>query len=770
MLSRAHPRTLAAALLACWACLVGCERAPESPDGDTGPPPPTTTHADAPLSYVGRESCVDCHHAQHNSFVRSHHDLAMQPATPDTVLGDFHDAALEHFGVTSRFFRRDGAFLVETDGPDGQMREYQVRYTFGVTPLQQYLVEFPGGRLQVLPLCWDSRPASQGGQRWFHLYPDEPIPAGDILHWTGPNQNWNFMCAECHSTDLHKGYDLATDSFDTTWNEIDVSCEACHGPGSAHVSWAHLAGEGAQAADAFEADLTVDLGNRDAWPWRFEEGAVTATRATPRTNHSEIETCARCHSRRSVLTEDYQHGNPILNSHLVSMLTEPEYFADGQVLEEDYVYGSFIQSKMYTAGVTCTECHGPHSAKLIVDGNALCYQCHQQTAFGEESHHHHPGGFGDPGTNCVDCHMPERYYMVVDGRRDHSFRVPRPNLSAKTGSPNACNMCHDDQDADWAAAWVVEWYGEDRRQEWHFGEALHAGRRRLPTAGALLTRLANDPEQPAIARATGLALLPAYAGDRFEPTVRAALADADPMVRLGALNALAGANPRLRVQLGAAQLEDPVLAVRAEAARVLAPAINDATAPAVRTAFDKAAAEFVGTQMASAERPESHINLAVYYTDRAMLDDAEREYRTALRLDPASIPASVNLADLRRLQGRDAEGEEILRDALKRTPQNPVARHALGLTLIRLNRHEEALVELERAYEWGPEDARHGYVLGIALDSLGMPDRALDVLRETLDAHPYDRDILAALSEMCRARGMSEEAGEYARRLAALTE
>jgi predicted CXXCH cytochrome family protein len=739
-----------------------------SPEGQ---PAPGGTAPTAPARFVGRAACAECHGAEHDRWLGSHHDLAMQEATAETVLGDFGGATLEHFGVTSRFFTRDGGYFVETDGPDGSVGEYRVVYTFGVTPLQQYLVEFPGGRLQSLPLCWDTRPAGEGGQRWFHLYPEEPIPAADELHWTGRNQNWNFMCAECHSTDLRKHYDPGADAFDTAWSEIDVSCEACHGPGSAHVDWARAAGEGATAADAAEAGLGVGLTRVEAWPWAFTEGSPTAVRAAERTEHTEIEACARCHSRRAALTDDYTHGRPLLDTHRLSLLTDPEYFADGQILGENYEHGSFLQSRMYGAGVTCAECHDPHTARLVAEGDALCSRCHQADVFDAAAHHRHPGGAGAPGTSCVDCHMPVRTYMVVDDRRDHSFRVPRPDLSERLGTPNACNACHTEESAAWAAARVAEWFGEGRRGEWHYGEALHAGRGGLPGAGALLLRLANDAQQPAIARATGFTLLTPAAGPGFADAVRAGLGDADPIVRLGALQAVAAVAPEQRLGLAGALLEDAVLAVRAEAARVLAGSVGP-DAP-VRGAFERAGADFVASQMASAERPESRVNLGVYFTDRAVfdraaLDRAEAEYRAALRLDPASIPASVNLADLRRLQGRDAEGERILRDALKLTPQNAGARHALGLTLIRLGRRDEALAELERAYAWGPESPRHGYVLAVALDSLGEPERALEVMRSTLAAHPDDREVLGALAGMCQARGLHLEAEAYLARLGAL--
>ncbi len=353
-----------------------------------------TTSSTQESTYLGRDACLACHQAEFDAHAGSHHDLAMQPATAETVLGDFDNAEFVYFGVVSRFFTRDGNFYIKTDSPDGGLREYRVEYTFGVDPLQQYLVALPGGRLQALPLCWDTRPRAEGGQRWFHLYPDEAILPGDELHWTGRNQNWNFSCAECHSTNLHKGYDLSTDTFHTTWSEVDVSCEACHGPGSGHVAWAEEAGEGANKADALDAGLVINLPDEDGGKWRFLPGAPTAVRSTPRSVRTEVEMCARCHSLRAALTDEYQHGAPILDSHRVSLLTAPEYFPDGQVLEEDYVYGSFLQSRMYAAGVTCTDCHDPHTAQLRATGDALCFQCHQPTVFGVESHSRHPSAGG----------------------------------------------------------------------------------------------------------------------------------------------------------------------------------------------------------------------------------------------------------------------------------------------------------------------------------------------------------------------------------------
>ncbi|MBK7404128.1 MAG: hypothetical protein IPJ41_05725 [Phycisphaerales bacterium] len=667
-----RPGRAAWAAMAAWAvALGGCSRAREDP--------PSDGVARAPAAYVGRSGCAECHERESSRWQGSHHDMAMDVATPETVLGDFDDARLEHFGVTSRMYRSGGRPMVETDGPDGALHEYEVKYVFGVFPLQQYLVEFPGGRLQTLPLCWDARPAGEGGQRWFHIYPDEPIPAGDELHWTGVNQNWNHMCAECHSTNLRKGYDATNSTFATTWSEIDVSCEACHGPGSTHVAWARAEATGRSGPGGGSEGLAVDL-RGDGGVWIADPGSPTARRSTPRASHAEIEMCARCHSRRGALVDGAAPGGPLLDSHRVSLLDEGLYFADGQIEDEVYVYGSFLQSRMFGAGVTCTDCHDPHTARVVASGNALCAKCHQPAVFDTPAHHHHAGGPGTAGTNCVDCHMPVRTYMLVDDRRDHSFRVPRPDLSDRLGTPNACQACHGDQSPAWAAERVAEWFGPERRSEWRFGEALHAGREGLAGAGALLERLIADGTQPAIARASGLELLQPWPGSELDEAVRSGAADAEGLVRMAAADAAMGLDPGERFAAIGSLLADPLLGVRVAAARSLASSVDGSTPGAARSAFERAAAEYVASELANAERAAPHVNLGGFYTDRGMIAEAEQEYRTAMRLEPWFSPAAVNLADLERAQGRDDRAETVLREFLKRSPRDAAARHALGLT------------------------------------------------------------------------------------------
>ena len=720
-----------------------------------------TPGSNTDAAYVGRQACTECHAEQAKAWTGSHHDLAMQEPSEKTVLGDFNQTTVTFHGVNSTFFRRDRDFFVRTDGPDGKLQDYRIAYTFGVDPLQQYLVALPGGRLQALGLAWDARSKSEGGQRWFHLYPDWPLRAGDPLHWTGRSQNWNSQCAECHSTNLRKNFDLEKDAFATVWSEIDVSCEACHGPGSAHVHQKRAAGSASPRKDGrgLTVRLDVDGGGR----WVHEDGAPTARwKGAPRT-WAEVETCAACHSRRQVIAAEWKPGRPFLDGYRLRLLDTGFYHADGQIDEEVYVYGSFIQSRMYRAGVTCSDCHDPHSLELKVPGNALCGQCHQPETFDTPTHHHHPSGTAS--AQCVTCHMPAKTYMVVDPRRDHGFRIPRPDLSSKLDVPNACTSCHADRSVAWAATAIETWYGSDRRREPNFGTALHAGRRAELGAGNALAAVIADPAQPAIARATALTLLPGDASPRSIDALRAGLADANPLVRTAALRPLSFFPPPQRLAAAGRLLDDPIRGVRIEAARTLAGIPWQQADPETRKAFDRAGRELVAAELASAERPESHLNLGVFYAEQRRFSEAMAAYRTAMRLEPSFVAAYVNLADLYRFQGNEGEAEAVLRRALDTVPDAASAHHALGLLLARQRRLEEAVESLARAAALRPENIRYGYVYGIALNSAGRGDLAVDVLESLQQHRPTDRDLLFALATINRDRGKRERAVHYAKLL-----
>lgn len=720
----------------------------------------------APPTFVGAAACGACHTAELAAWRGSHHDLAMQEATATTVLGNFDDATFPYGNVVSRFFRRDGKFFVNTDGPDGKLKDFEIRYVFGVYPLQQYLIAFPDGRLQALGIAWDSRPKDKGGQRWFHLYPDRALKAGNPLHWTGIDQTWNFQCAECHSTELRKNYDAANNRYATTWAEIDVACEACHGPGSAHVTWANQRATASSKGQDRDNGLTVHFDERAGVHWALDPATGNAKRSTPRTSAKELETCGMCHSRSAKIAEPWRPGQSLLQTHLPSLLEDGLFEADGKSLDEVYNYAPFRQSKMFMAGVSCSDCHNPHSLKLVAEGNAVCEQCHDGEKFAAASHHHHQEG--SAGSRCVSCHMPIKTYMQVDPRHDHGFRVPRPDESVRFGTSNACNDCHQDKDAAWAAAAIERWFGPERKGFQTWTETFAAARDDKLEAAPLLLKLAADTNAPSIARATVLENLAEFPRREALATAQRAVADPDPLVRLAGLRALQPYPVDQIWPMANRLLTDPVLAVRIEAASLLADTPQDRMTADDRAKLSRALDEYIEAQRVNADRPEHRVNLAGLYLRQQRFTDAEAELNAARRLDPSFVPADVTLAQLHAQQGRNGDGERLLREALIANPGNADLHHALGLNLVRQRRPAEALPELARAAQIAPANARYTYVYAIALNSTGKPGEAIATLEASHVRHPADRDTLFALVTINRDLGNRDAALSWARQLVAL--
>ena len=728
--------------------------------------PPALSSTTSPVpeaKFVGAAQCATCHEQENALWRGSHHQLAMLPAANSTVLGNFNRASFNNNGVTSTFFRKGERFMVNTDGPDGMLRDYEIKYTFGVYPLQQFLIPMPGGRLQALGIAWDTRPKDRGGQRWFFLYPGQKITYQDARHWTGIDQNWNYMCGDCHSTNLRKNYDAGTRTFATSYSEIDVACEACHGPGSNHVAWAKKQGDWKTFANE---GLTIALDDRNGVEWPIDLVTGNARRSSPRHSEREIQMCARCHARRGEIHEDYVHGQPVGDDYRVALLDEDHYFPDGQIKEEDYEYGSFIQSRMFHAGVTCSDCHEPHSLKLRAEGNGVCQQCHSAQKYDSPSHHFHQAG--SAGAQCVACHMPTRTYMVVDPRRDHSIRIPRPDLSVKLGTPNACTNCHTDRSAKWALDSVNKWYGHAPKGFQRFAEILNAGSVGAPGAQQSLKGLVSDSEQPAIARATALSMLSQFAPPLSDTAVHAGVADDSALVRRAAAHALSNTDPSGSANTLAPLLSDPVRAVRIETAEVLGSLPAEDLPADVSAAFSRATDEYVAAQELNADRPEAHLNLGLLYARQNHPDEAEAQLKIAISLDPGFAAAAVNLADLYREQNRDEEGERVLNDAISRSPNDASLEHALGLLMVRQKRNARGLDLLATAARNDPGNPRYAYVYAVALNDAGQTHAAIAALESSVKVHPYDRDSLAALVDFSERAGDPAKALTYARRLGEL--
>ena len=696
-----------------------------------------------PAGYVGAAACGTCHATEARAWRASHHAGAMQPATATTVAGHFDGSHITVRGVTSTFLRRSGNYWIRTQGHDGRTRDFRIAYSFGVYPLQQYLTPLPGGRLQALTVAWDARPKAAGGQRWYSLYPGETITPGDALHWTSRNFTWNSNCAECHSTAVVRGYDLTTDRWHTSISDLDVGCEACHGPGQRHARWAR----GTQAArDLPNHGFARSLRNTSGGYWGgFDAGGIRQW-VGPKRGDTELETCAPCHSRRLNLADGPQNANTpgaFHNGYSLSLLDDGLYFADGQIRDEVFETGSFLQSKMHGAGVTCSDCHEPHGLKLRAPGNATCAACHDAARFDTPAHTHHAAG---PATQCVTCHMPTRTYMGVHQRHDHSIRLPAPALAARIGSPDPCSTCHKDRSPDWLAARITQWTSHVSRARVSAARAIAAGFRNEAGAGDALRAATADKALPPIARATALSLLGGWPSAESRAAVAMAIADADPLMRLGAARALGGFAPSDRLA-GAPLLSDPARSVRTEAGRQMAALPPGRVPPQLAISRGQAEAEWIAAQAASAQRPESHINLASFWAEKGDAAKAGAALRTALRLEPDFLPGLLNLADLYRALGQDAKARPLLERAVARQPRDADALFAYALMLVREGDRVGAVAALRQATALRPQDAQIACATATALRDAGQSDEALALLRAYQTRYGADRGITALLAQ-----------------------
>ena len=707
--------------------------------------------------YVGSKRCQDCHSTEYDLWQGSHHDLAMQLPSSDTVLGDFNNATFNYNGITTTFFKRDDKFYVRTDGEDGELQEFPVAYVFGVDPLQQYLLPLSRGRWQALSVAWDARPKQKGGQRWYHLYPDEKIDFKDPLHWTGPYQNWNTRCAECHSTDLQKNYSGDTRSFSTTFEEIDVSCEACHGTGQQHVKLA----EAGKLNNVHKSGFPTALSQRGQWA--FREQSPIARRNTALTTRAQIDNCGRCHARRGTLG-DYHYGADLLDTHRLSMPQSPAYYHDGQILDEVYVYGSFVQSKMHQAGVVCSNCHEPHSLKLRAEKNGVCAQCHKPEVYDSVQHHHH--STNSAGAECANCHMPESTYMGVDPRRDHSMRVPRPDLSIVMDTPNACNQCHTDKKPQWALEALRKWGTNFRDTSTHparsFLQADLGDGRSLPT----LAQLATDETVAAIWRANAMEALGNFGGRDALQTATQLLYSEDSLLRVSTVRAIAFLPLHQRFALLQPLMDDDITSVRMEVATSLAGVPLDQIKPEQAEALLKLFREYEHIQQQHLDMPGVQLQLGIFYSGRGDLPAAEKAYRESIYLNPQLIPALLNLADLLRAQTRDDEAREILLGALNTAPEHGPTLHALGLLETRTENTTLAMDYLRRAAERENNGTRHRFVYAIALHDLGKPQQAIKELLALLKAVPQSQEVLLALANYNAELGERERARSFAAKLA----
>lgn len=705
--------------------------------------------------YTGRASCIECHKKEDDLWKGSHHDMAMDTATSGTVLGNFDNYEFRHRGRTHRMFRRDGKFFINTNGPDGEFRDFQVAYTFGFTPLQQYLVPFEGGKLQCLPIAWDTEK-----KKWFHLgdtvYKGQDIKPDNWLYWTNQAQNWNGMCADCHSTNLKKNYNPQTGAFHTTWSEIDVSCEACHGPASEHIKWANLP-EGSRPQDV-NTGLIVKTRNLD--------------------NKELLNLCARCHSRRAIMSDYHNDNADLLNYMVPQLIRTPVYHADGQILEEDYEYASFTQSKMFEKGIKCSDCHDSHSARTLKDDNELCMKCHRPDLYNSPSHHFHKvtgaGGKhlvnrGKPayeqgtGAQCVNCHMVGKFYMGNDYRRDHSFRIPRPDLTQKIGTPNACNDCHTDKSTAWSQGYIEKWYGVKKRP--HYGETFAAANRGDPGAVTDLILYAENELFPLMVRATAVDLLSGYDDSLSRRAIEKALSDPASLVRHAAINGFQPENIQSFEKLLTPLLNDPVRGIRTEAAIKLSTVHEDQLSGPVKKARKAALQEYVNVNLYMTDFPGGNYNLGILYANAGDMEKAGEYYRAALKADNLFYMAKVNLASVYNVQGRNDDAEKLLREVLIENPEITQVNYSLALLMAEEGKIDESRIYFLKAMKLLPLEPRIVYNLGLLENSQGNQGKAEEYLLRALKTEPDNFDFLYAICTFYIEHKQNAKAVGYARQI-----
>ena len=634
----------------------------------------TKTNTQYVDGYVGDKACVDCHQTEVELWQGSHHDLAMQIANETTVLGDFNNINTTIDGVEYFFFKKDNDFIVRIIEIDNSEKEYKIDYTFGVTPLQQYLVDFDKGKKQVLRVTWDVI-----DKKWYHQYKGDKIAPHDWLHWTKGAQNWNTMCAECHSTNLKKNYSIEDDSFDTSYSSINVNCESCHGPAEKHLKWAENETE--------DKDTYI---------------------LTGRNQKEQLNACATCHARRVKLTENYTPGENFEDQYMVQNITDNFYHGDGQIDEEDYVLGSFMQSKMYAEGVKCNDCHNAHSLKLKFEGNKLCLQCHVPANYETEQHYFHEQN--TEASLCINCHMTGKDYMGNDFRRDHSFRIPRPDQSEKFDTPNACINCHKDKTNQWAAKAIIENYGEKRAA--HFSDALLLSTQENINSAQReeLNNFINDLKYPEIARATVIENL-VYKQQEDYASLVVALNDSSAIVRYNALLKFRNLTPQERVSIALKHMNDTIKLVRIGAAQLVIGLDENTLTGLDKSNFLTARNELETMLFSNADFSNGRMQLGDYYLQNNNIEKAIENYEMALYKDNLLLPVYSNLATAYSMVNNFEKASKTIDTWIELDPENGRPHYLKGLLNFENNNNELAINELLIAIKLDSKDTRSMYNL-----------------------------------------------------------
>ena len=665
----------------------------------------------APVSQVApaSETCRECHVAEYEAWRTSHHALAERAVDGKidrTAFDPVH--AFKAGSKTNEARFHDGEFQIVTLGSKTNLEAYPVERVIGVEPVRQFLTSVKNGRWQVQEDSYDPK-----SDQWFDVFGADDRQPGEWGHWTGRGMNWNSTCAECHNTRLQKNYDDATDSYRTTMDEMAVGCGACHASLTEHAAW------------------------QQAHPGGKEKDPTVARPAPAQT----LGTCGSCHSRREDLTGHFAPGQSFFDEYQMQILDETDtWFADGQVHGEDYELASFLGSRMSQRGVICIDCHNPHSAKTLLSGNDLCMRCHNGSFSNapiilppEHSHH----SVASAGNQCIACHMPVTVYMQRHARHDHGFTIPDPLLTRELGIPNACNRCHTDKSADWAAASTEKWYGQ--KMERHTRERtrwMAAAQKGDDSAKAHLIEMLAPERESFYWRAAAAGLLWRWSEDAsVKKSLLASLKDDHPLVREKAINSL---------EPLADSGDDGVTTA-------LRPMLNDASrnvrvaaAWSLRASLDMqsgAGRELQAMLDFNADQPIGRYRKAKFVLARHDPTEALIHLLKAAEWDPYSPPFRFEIADVLTQLGRTNEGIQELQELCRLQPQSVEAQFKLGLALADAQQIEPAVAAFKQAVKLDPENTLAWYNLGLASIAIGQVEESLTALDRAAALAPKEPQI-----------------------------
>lgn len=683
----------------------------------------------------GQAECVSCHTDSHQQWKLSDHAKAMAIATDTSVVADFNQAKIDYFTQTVEFFKQSGKFKAKISEGGETKKVYTLAYTFGFYPLQQFLVEGEQGKKQVFPFTWDSRPKEEGGQKWYHLHAHEWIGEKDRLHWQQPLQNWNGMCADCHSDELKRQYNPADDSFKTEFSNINVGCVSCHSMSADHKQQVELESYSPKESPQGQ--------------WTRKEGEKIAHWEGAQRDNEFIQNCFACHALRSPLTDGFTADKPFLDQFMPEFLMPPLYHADGQIKEEVYVFGSFMQSKMHAAGVNCLDCHDKHSYKVKTKTNGLCLQCHESQTYDVKDHHHHPQD--SAGAQCVNCHMPETTYMGVDDRRDHSFVIPRPQLSEQFGVPNACTQCHQEQNNQWAMSALKTWNGEQPE----VSAALRSYM--LQHSGELLGQKAHyqlitSPSLDVMKRATLVRML-AWRSDPLDAAwFSQIIASKEPLIRLAAAQVANLLPPEQRYTRVKILLGDRYKAIRIAAAQSLLDVYANVKDAGV---FKQAFEEYQTFADVNSWRAEGRLNKGNGEMRMQALDDAVSSFIKTIEIEPYFDAGYINLADLYRARQQPQKVAEVLQKGLNNLPDSASLNYSYGLYLVRQKSYQNALTYIEKASKAYPQNMQYLYTRALLLDNLQQSKAAIKLLmanRDMLKEHTQLKELALYIAQKLNDR------------------